>query len=79
MSEGLDRRIAALQADEKRLHDLYWLIPDEDLAGQRAAEVELNVIMEELDALYRERDEVWDKNHYTRLRDIANGYNPSEM
>ncbi len=80
MSEGLDRRIADLQAETQAAHEALMAIPRGALPHlERALEDIVEEKQEILDKLYLERDAEWGKNDDGRMRDIANGYNGSEL
>jgi hypothetical protein len=74
----IDRKISVLKVDEDRLHALWEATADDDIAGQRALEVELNVIVDDMTELCREREEAWAAHASQSYRDTANRLNPSE-
>lgn len=80
MIDSLDRRIAELQREERETHRAYMMLrflPYPYL--DRAVEIALFGLECELDVAYRERDAEWAKDDDRILRDVANGYNPSEL
>ena len=76
--DDIERKIDELKADETRLHHLWTLTPDENVAGLRALELEMNVLCTDLTDLFRQRQEAWAEHASRARRDTANRLNLSE-